>query len=410
MALAVDGDGVLQEGGRVGEPDHGLVPRRRVDGRVVEEQEVDCGRHLGEGPHPLLHEGRDRLELGQVEPLGRPWRIGAQPRQRLPDEGGDGQGPDVLGVDGVELLDVEEGGRRLDVLDPELGHHLLDGDDLPVVRRGPSEEGEVVAHGLGQVAPLSVLLDGHVVATLGQLLALLVDDQGQVGEHRQLLVAQRLPDQQDLRRRGEEVLPTDHVGDGHVDVVHRVGQQEHGRAIGALDHEVLEVGVVERDVAPDEVVDDGLAVVGDPEPQGARGEAAVAAPTVVAGRRVAGPGLHVLPRAVAEVGVAGLVQASGRGAVGVKPLGLAVGTLVPVDPQPAQRALDALGQLVAREGGIGVLDPEDERAALVAGVEPVEQRGPGPAHVEEPRGRGRETDPDWHPAHGSLGIPWPKRY
>ncbi len=80
------------------------------------------------------------------------------------------------------------------------------------------------------------------------------------------------------------------------------------------------------------------------------------------------------------------------------------------DAEPAQGALDALDELVTGKGGVGVLDAQDERAALMAGEQPVEQGGPGAADVEETRRRRRKTGPDCHPGHGSLGVPWPKRY
>ena len=41
---------------------------------------------------------------------------------------------------------------------------------------------------------------------------------------------------------------------------------------------------------------------------------------------------------------------------------------------------------------IGVLDAQNEDAALAAGVQPVEQGGAGAAHVQETGGTGRETD------------------
>ena len=48
--------------------------------------------------------------------------------------------------------------------------------------------------------------------------------------------------------------------------------------------------------------------------------------------------------------------------------------------RPSQRSvvLDADDPLVARPGEVGVLDAQDERAAVVAGEEPVEQRGAAP--------------------------------
>ena len=40
---------------------------------------------------------------------------------------------------------------------------------------------------------------------------------------------------------------------------------------------------------------------------------------------------------------------------------------------------------------VGVLDPEDEDAAVMAGEEPVEERGAGAADVEVPGGAGRKA-------------------
>src|SRR5262249_27763736 len=68
--------------------------------------------------------------------------------------------------------------------------------------------------------------------------------------------------------------------------------------------------------------------------------------------------------------------------------------LVGVEPEPAQplvdRALRGLGVALL----VGVLQAEDELAALVAGEEPVEQGGARAAHVEVPRRRRRKTDAD----------------
>ena len=62
---------------------------------------------------------------------------------------------------------------------------------------------------------------------------------------------------------------------------------------------------------------------------------------------------------------------------------------VPVDPEPLQRALDLLGRLGDLAARVGVLDPQQALAALVAaGEEPVEEERAHPADVEEP-GRAR---------------------
>ena len=61
---------------------------------------------------------------------------------------------------------------------------------------------------------------------------------------------------------------------------------------------------------------------------------------------------------------------------------------VPIEPshfRPSRMA--AIAGSVDR-AAIGVLDPQQEPAAVLAGVEPVEQRGACTADVEEPRGDG----------------------
>ena len=80
------------------------------------------------------------------------------------------------------------------------------------------------------------------------------------------LVAQRLPEQLLLGRVGQVLLAADHVGDAHRDVVDDVGQQEHGRTVGAGHHEVFDQPVLERRGAADQVLDHGLALVRGAEP------------------------------------------------------------------------------------------------------------------------------------------------
>ena len=55
--------------------------------------------------------------------------------------------------------------------------------------------------------------------------------------------------------------------------------------------------------------------------------------------------------------------------------------------------------------GVGVFDAQDEGAPGVAGEEPVEQGRPGAADVEEPGGRGSETDPRPHAGGGGRSGP-----
>ena len=88
-----------------------------------------------------------------------------------------------------------------------------------------------------------------------------------------------------------------------------------------------------------------------------------------------------------------LVQ-GGRGAV----------ALVPVQPQPGQRVDDRLVRLLGVPGRVGVLDPEDESAAVVPGERPVEQRRPGQPDVRGAGGRWAEAGPDRAGGAAAAGV------
>ena len=53
--------------------------------------------------------------------------------------------------------------------------------------------------------------------------------------------------------------------------------------------------------------------------------------------------------------------------------------------ESTQRVLDEADVLLGGARAVGVLDPQDEPAPLMTGVEPVEERGPGAADVQVAR-------------------------
>ena len=69
---------------------------------------------------------------------------------------------------------------------------------------------------------------------------------------------------------------------------------------------------------------------------------------------------------------------------------------VPVEPDPAQRLLDLLGRRVDLAARVRVLDAQPELAALVAGEQPVEERGVDASDVEEAGGARCEADDGRH--------------
>ena len=219
------------------------------------------------------------------------------------------------------------------------------------------------------------------------------------------------------RRRAEQVLAADHVRDAHVGVVDRVGEVVGGHAVGAHDHVVAELGVLEAHRAAHEIVDDARALVGHAQADHRRVAGGLARGALLGAQREAAArvderpvlalrgralGRELLGRAVAAVGAALGEELLGDLAVTRPALALDVRAvvaadaraLVPLEPDPAQRALDLLDRLGVLARLVGVLDAQHEAPAVVARVEPREQRRAHAADVQQTGWRRREPRAD----------------
>ena len=82
-----------------------------------------------------------------------------------------------------------------------------------------------------------------------------------------------------------------------------------------------------------------------------------------------------------------------------EPLGLPV-LLVPAEIQPAQPLEDGIERGFGVALDVGIVDAQDHGAAVVAGVEPVEDEGARAPDVQKARGRRRKADSQ----HGNASI------
>ena len=82
-----------------------------------------------------------------------------------------------------QLVEIEPGRGLADTGQVEPFARLIVAEQL-VVAMGPAEAGEVVAHGLGQIAHLGIFMDGLGPVALGQLGPVGTVNQGDVGEGR----------------------------------------------------------------------------------------------------------------------------------------------------------------------------------------------------------------------------------
>ena len=85
-----------------------------------------------------------------------------------------------------------------------------------------------------------------------------------------VVVPERAPQREHAVRRVDEILAAQHVRDAHVEVVDRVGEEEHRRAVRAHDHEVGDRRPLDRHLAADDVDERAAALVGRAEADRAR--------------------------------------------------------------------------------------------------------------------------------------------
>src|SRR5262249_36583144 len=148
---------------------------------------------------------------------------------------------------------------------------------------------------------------------------------------------------------------------------------------------------------PDYRLDAGLGVA-----RRAVAAAAVIEPGAALGARLLAHLREVFLRAMAVIGVAGgqhllrhLAMPGGAGK-------LVDGLAVPIAAAPVETGEDRVDRRLGRSLRVSVLDAQQHLAAAPAGIEPVEQRGPSSADVEE-AGRGRREAGDDGLSHAVQG-------
>ena len=105
---------------------------------------------------------------------------------------------------------------------------------------------------------------------------------------------------------------------------------------------------------------------------------------------------ELLGRGVALVGMALVEQLLCNLRMTLRPVGLEQGRRVVVETEPIQPVDDLVDGILRGSLAIGVFDPQQRLAAMMAGKEPVEQRSARAADVEISCGRRREAGDDRH--------------
>ena len=318
-----------------------------------------------------------------------------------------------LAIEPVELVPIEAGTSFVDALEVEHLGGLRQGEALAhALGRRPAQQGHVVGQGAGGVAHAAEVAHRGDAIALGELAALLVEDQRGVGELRQRQ-PQGFVEQQLLGGVGDVVFTADHMGDGHGgvidhhhEVVKRIADLIGWSAPG--DHHVAaQVGSAPAHGAAHQVVPLDVAAVIDAEAH--RGLASlglivgfllgaeVAVAVVVTRRFLVGHlglahGVELLFRGVTAVGQPGIQQLLDRLAVLLHPLALDYGLGIPVDAQPAQTIEDVAGVFAFAALFVGVFNAQHKLAAMAPRVQPVEHRCACGADMKRSRWAGGQTN------------------
>src|SRR5215204_6062328 len=231
--------------------------------------------------------------------------------------------------------------------------------------------------------------------------------------------AERLKQQNVLRRVGDVVVAANDIGNSHLNIVHDDREVIGRIVVRPEDYEVFDIGAVELDPAVHRVIECG-ASRGHLEANRSRRRGILELAHLIGGeseaRAVVLPGLTKLlgafalltkPLRAAEagVGVSGIDEAASGRAVAVEPLRLEIRSMrssdfwsfVPCQPKPAQTVEDAGDHVGRRSLNVRVFDAQQKGAAVTAGIEPIEERCARAADVQVAGWRWCEANPRGHP-------------
>ncbi len=161
----------------------------------------------------------------------------------------------------LSLVRSKTGPPSANVFDVEVLDHLGEGEFFRAVAlmlcgHAAAHEAEEVDDGLGEEAGLAVVDERDGIFALGDFRLVEIAQQRHVPEAREL-PAEGVVEQDVLGRGGDPLFGADDVGDVHEVVVDDVGEVIGGEAVGLHQDLVVDVGVLEGDVAAQFVAEGG---------------------------------------------------------------------------------------------------------------------------------------------------------
>ena len=186
----------------------------------------------------------------------------------------------------------------------------------------------------------------------------------------------------------------------HLGIVNHDDKVVSRGIVGALDDEIVELFVLERD-RPFDAVDKGGLAIRDEKANGVRTIVglilAMQAGAVVFRLAAALHGrvaalLQLFRRAVTTIGLAGGDQLLHLAPVQVETVGLVNRPFVVTETEPVHGLQNRIDGGLGAAGDIGVFNPQNEFSLLLAGEEKIKEGGAGAANMEIAGGAGGKTN------------------
>jgi hypothetical protein len=153
----------------------------------------------------------------------------------------------------VEFFGIDPGGAAADSFEREGRNHLVARHQLAVASRRPAEQTQEIDHRIGQISKALVLRHRRDAVPLAQLLLVGAENQRHVRKLGWRL-PERLPQQNVLRRVGDVIVAPNDVRNPHVDVVGHHGEVIDRQAVRAENDEILNLLVIDLDMAAHVIV------------------------------------------------------------------------------------------------------------------------------------------------------------
>ena len=165
--------------------------------------------------------------------------------------------PNILAIKPVQLLESKYGVCLSNTLKRKKIDQLPPAKHLAIIPRRPSEKGQEVEEGIGQVAHFGISHDRSCAMAFRKALLIGSQDERQMSKLGEGS-AGRLVQENLFWRIGDVVCAADHMRNPHIQVVGHNSQVIRGNSVGSQQNEIFQVLILDLDRAENQIMIRGV--------------------------------------------------------------------------------------------------------------------------------------------------------